>query len=311
MNLLAFGIMFPASYILSPRWFHKVNVFMIRVCAAPVLASITVYERNTIHLPGTTIYDKIYLIAEKAFDSLPRRLRRMTFFEGLAGNTSDIHTLFQIEEELNQSALDTRDDHSIIQHGSQSRQLTVDNQRKRSVAGNITVNASPRHVRTTSEASTDHSRGTRRRSGIFAVDGMTPAVLPSPLAQIYQPIIPVEDETGEEIPIVGVSTSFVPRRRVASLSRQRRPSIEPFQPSSAPHSHPARPGGPPPAEHMVMSIPPSTLREQVEEDTPLVSSPGELGNLTRRLIAMEERQQRIENILLALSADLKGTKRVV
>lgn len=30
LNLLALVIMFPASYILTPRWFHKVNVFMIR-----------------------------------------------------------------------------------------------------------------------------------------------------------------------------------------------------------------------------------------------------------------------------------------
>ena len=30
MNILAFGIMYPASFILSPRWFHKLNVFMIR-----------------------------------------------------------------------------------------------------------------------------------------------------------------------------------------------------------------------------------------------------------------------------------------
>lgn len=30
LNLFALVIMLPASYILSPRWFHKVNVFMIR-----------------------------------------------------------------------------------------------------------------------------------------------------------------------------------------------------------------------------------------------------------------------------------------
>lgn len=30
INLIALCIMLPASYLLSPRWFHKVNVFMIR-----------------------------------------------------------------------------------------------------------------------------------------------------------------------------------------------------------------------------------------------------------------------------------------
>jgi hypothetical protein len=28
VNLVALGIMFPASYILSPRWFHKVGLFV-------------------------------------------------------------------------------------------------------------------------------------------------------------------------------------------------------------------------------------------------------------------------------------------
>ncbi|KAG8836029.1 hypothetical protein FRC17_010493 [Serendipita sp. 399] len=310
MNLLAFAIMFPASYILSPRWFHKVNVFMIRVCAAPVLAAITVYERQTIHLPGTTIYDKIYSMAEKAFDSLPRRLRRMTFFEGLAGNTSDIHALFQIEEELNQSALDTHDDAPILQQGSQPRQLAADGERTRSAAGTAGLGTSLRRVRTASEASTD--RGTRRRSGIFSVEGMTPAVVQSPLAQIYQPIVPLEDEVGGQSPVTAASSSFVPRRRVTSITGLRRPSIEPTQPlaaPSAPHNHPARPGGPPPAEHMVMPIPPSTLPEQVEEDLVISPPPEEPDSLTRRLIAMEERQQRIENLLLTLSAELRSTRK--
>ena len=94
MNLLAFGIMYPASFFLTPRWFHKVNVFMIRlghlfgplclpdsfsrVCAAPVLLLIGVYERNTFQYPGATFYDRVSHAAERAFDSLPRRLRRLS-----------------------------------------------------------------------------------------------------------------------------------------------------------------------------------------------------------------------------------------
>jgi hypothetical protein len=94
MNLLAFGIMYPASFILNPRWFHKVNVFMIRsnnsfscfciskdlcrVCAAPVLLIIGIYERHTFHYPGMTFYDRVSLAAERAFDSFPRKLRRLS-----------------------------------------------------------------------------------------------------------------------------------------------------------------------------------------------------------------------------------------
>lgn len=42
LNLFAFIVMLPLSYILSKRWFHKVNVFMIRVTSMPILLAIAV-----------------------------------------------------------------------------------------------------------------------------------------------------------------------------------------------------------------------------------------------------------------------------
>src|SRR5258706_13761226 len=87
--------MFPASYTLSPRWFHKVrtylfqgvkctssisqvNVAMIRITAFPILLTIAFYERQTIDVPGATFYDRVTGVAERVFDTLPRRLKRLS-----------------------------------------------------------------------------------------------------------------------------------------------------------------------------------------------------------------------------------------
>ncbi|CCA70742.1 related to receptor-activated Ca2+-permeable cation channel-Laccaria bicolor [Serendipita indica DSM 11827] len=325
MNLLAFAVMFPASYILSPRWFHKVNTFLIiyRVCAAPVLIGVAFYERHTIHLPGITIYERVSHVAERVFDSLPRRLKRMTFFEGLAGNGADIDTVFMIEEEINHDSLDAIDiDEDEATQPQQRPSITSDSlttpsrQRRKSNTSHVGPASSGQAITfrsNASDASVDQSRHAKRRSGIFGtIDATTPGPQPSPLAQLYQPIVPTEEDTTDEGMSLPPGAGLPPRRRLASMTRPRRPSIEPFQhaPSISPpvHSHPARPFGPPPAEHMLLPIPPSTLPEQAEEELrspPVVRSPGELSEINRRIIEMERRQERIENLLISLVSEVK------
>jgi hypothetical protein len=221
------------------------------------------------------------------------------FFEGLAGNGADIDALFQIEDEINQSAIDMDDGSEYnVPHPSGSVAATGEGQRfPRHLASGQAINTSKRNP----------SVSSRRRSGAFAIDTQTPSVHLSPLAQLYQPLVLVDDDSsgGDENQGPNLGSSFVPRRRLASVTRTRRPSIEPFQPHSAPQhppSHPARPGGPPPAEHMAMPIPPTT----VPEDVALVTSPDEISSeLAKRLVAIEGRQQRIENLLVALAGELR------
>ncbi|TFK65590.1 hypothetical protein BDN72DRAFT_900556 [Pluteus cervinus] len=107
INLIALCIMLPASWILSARWFHKVNVFMIRLTSFPLLLLIALYERQAKKNGTTGLYDTLGAVAEKVFDTLPRSIKRMSLFEGLAGSDADIDVIFEIEEELNNSALDT------------------------------------------------------------------------------------------------------------------------------------------------------------------------------------------------------------
>jgi len=45
-NVLALCLMLPFKLVVSPRWFHKINVAIIRMLNAPLLIAITTYERH-------------------------------------------------------------------------------------------------------------------------------------------------------------------------------------------------------------------------------------------------------------------------
>ncbi|KAG8961713.1 hypothetical protein FRC03_005040 [Tulasnella sp. 419] len=105
LNLFAFVVMLPMSYILNRRWFHKVNVFFIRVTAFPILITIAFYERQKIIHSTTTMAETVSGVVERVFDSLPRRLKRLTFFEGMVGTGGDIDAIFELEAELEDEAL--------------------------------------------------------------------------------------------------------------------------------------------------------------------------------------------------------------
>jgi hypothetical protein len=45
-NILAFVILVPLKFLLSPRWFHKINITIVRCLNAPLLLSVAFYERR-------------------------------------------------------------------------------------------------------------------------------------------------------------------------------------------------------------------------------------------------------------------------
>jgi hypothetical protein len=158
-----------------------------------------------------------------------------------------------------------------------------------------------------SEAGTDYSRS-RRRSALLSIDTLSPVAQQSPLAQIYQPIIFPEENNGDDgIGLVPIGTPTNIRRRITSMTRARRPSIEPHQSVPHPTPHPARVGGPPPADHMAMPIPPSTVPERAEEDQTFdIGSPADMAEMSRKLVSMDERQTRIENLLIQLAGEMRA-----
>ncbi|EKM81761.1 hypothetical protein AGABI1DRAFT_118839 [Agaricus bisporus var. burnettii JB137-S8] len=100
INVLVLCFMLPARYVLTPRWFHKVNVFMIRVTNLPILLLIAIYERQAKKAGTSSFYDTARYMSEKFIDALPRYLTRLSIFEGLAGSGADIETIFEINDEF-------------------------------------------------------------------------------------------------------------------------------------------------------------------------------------------------------------------
>ncbi|THH32452.1 hypothetical protein EUX98_g1732 [Antrodiella citrinella] len=214
VNLLALCIMLPASYILTPRWFHKFNVFMIRLTSFPILLLIAVYERQAKRSGSITFYETMTSAAEKVFDTLPRNLKRLTWFEGLmAGSDADIDAVFELESTYDESALDMDETTPLGPMGDQngtlrSRRPSQMSRRQVSTSSARSNGLSPTslypnaHVPSASSSPRKNERSPtptppigniplpRARinslmTGNLALSQSTP----SPLAQLFQPLI--------------------------------------------------------------------------------------------------------------------------
>lgn len=51
-NLVAFIILLPLKFLLTPRWFHKINITAVRILNAPLLLAIAYYERRALWKPS-------------------------------------------------------------------------------------------------------------------------------------------------------------------------------------------------------------------------------------------------------------------
>ncbi|KAI0816960.1 hypothetical protein BC628DRAFT_1404843 [Trametes gibbosa] len=200
VNLVALCIMLPASYMLSPRWFHKVNVFMIRLTSFPILLGIAWYERQAKRSGSFTFYETVSAAAEKIFDTLPRQFKRLTFFEGLTGPDADIDAIFELEEEFEESALDMEeaDDVPPIDIARQRRPSQMSHRR-------------------TSQSSTNHKR--RPSLSSSTAGRSTPPVPSSPLKNEQAgPSSPQSQSQSQPPPASQPQQAFaLPRTRVNSV----------------------------------------------------------------------------------------------
>ncbi|KAI0300759.1 hypothetical protein BC826DRAFT_1096100 [Russula brevipes] len=90
-NLLAFAILWPASWVLSPRRLHSANVFLIRVTSFPILLTISFYER---FVPtDSSLRESAQQVAQSVYGSLPRPVRSLPFFDALMG--TNVHDLYE------------------------------------------------------------------------------------------------------------------------------------------------------------------------------------------------------------------------
>ncbi|KAJ3866320.1 hypothetical protein EV359DRAFT_36901, partial [Lentinula novae-zelandiae] len=372
INLVALCFMLPLSYILTPRWFHKVNVFMIRIMNLPALLVIALYERQAKHNGTTGFYETLIVVTERAYDSLPRQLKRLSIFEGLAGSDSDIDAIFEIEEELDTSALDTRDD---IELGPSDKPPLSPSVSTSSKPNSPPPSPSKRRTSNSSNRRTSNSLQQRRTSNSsqnrpFAnqthltpgggpssssqdqLGGSQPHPIPprtrvnsimsrgmeaaqsftSPLAQIYQPLVVdddlplASDESLDQVPSVPqggaplISYGPTTRRRLSSMqgvhrrntsdhvqqqqprSQQNFPSMQEVM-SGADGVISESPPGQSPSSRGGLDIP---TAGQIQEEE---GSAGGASQWSERLAKLEERQERIENLLEGIAKDLRDRRK--
>ncbi|KAL5492518.1 hypothetical protein ACEPAI_3965 [Sanghuangporus weigelae] len=348
VNVIALCIMLPASYILTPRWFHKVNVFMIRVTSFPILLFIAYYERKTKHIEATTFSEFVSATTERMMETLPRSIKRMTFFEGLfAGKASDIDVIFDIEDEMMQfaseSAVDTRDLESTpslkptvtdsARRGSQaSRRVSMQSAKPMKLIPSNSSAISMASQDGQGPSSPPSTKGIRQRlasvvqRGTEAVNNIT-----SPLAQIYQPLVVdddiIEEEAEQSQTMPPGNLNYAPgmRRRLSSMHRfppmqpvgahrrlnsmygqnrdgnlldggvlQESPrSADPFAPDREGRIEEEGTSPPEPASQVLEGEETSSRGPQVNE----------------RLAKIEERQKRLEDLILQLIEDLRPRRR--
>ena len=65
-NMLALALLLPLKLVISPRWFHKVNVTAIRTINAPLLMIITFYERRHLWRNAYNSPDDTFRVPDRA-----------------------------------------------------------------------------------------------------------------------------------------------------------------------------------------------------------------------------------------------------
>jgi len=286
VNLFALWILLPASYTLTPRWFHKVNVFLIRLTNFPILITIAFYERQAKKTGSIGVGETLIATTERFIETLPRNMRRLTMLENfLPGGGSDIDAIFELEEHLD-SALDTHDSGAPPPIG---RQQTGSVRQTRGSVGSNRYSRMP----SGSSLKPDVSPGRQARHRVLSRPAETTS-LASPLAQLFQPIIVDEAIPEDTNPYAGtrdgVSYGPASRRRLSSattlhkiIPTNREAENENLNVSTSMQGLGERSG---------LLWEPETVEETQERESTLGSL-----EWARRLDSIEKRQTRMEDLL--------------
>ncbi|KAI0750131.1 hypothetical protein C8Q80DRAFT_1233043 [Daedaleopsis nitida] len=97
-NLLAFVILWPLSFVLTPRSLHSTNVFLIKVTSFPQLIVIAIYERFLAR--GQKWREAGSERAHHLYASLSRSVKHMPILDLLGSSSMDVHeAIFDVDLE--------------------------------------------------------------------------------------------------------------------------------------------------------------------------------------------------------------------
>lgn len=115
-NILAFLILKPASWLLTPRLLHTINVFLIKLTSLPQLILISLYERYLASGKMLRVSGKD--VAHSFFNRIPRYIKSIPLMEVLRGSSSSdlFEAIFDVEldEAEYELFLDDSDDEANV-----------------------------------------------------------------------------------------------------------------------------------------------------------------------------------------------------
>ncbi|KAI9061112.1 hypothetical protein FKP32DRAFT_1759858 [Trametes sanguinea] len=95
-NLLAFIVLWPLSFVLTPRALHSANVFLIKLTSFPQLIVIAVYERYL--AAGQKWRESSAEKAHHLYATLSRKVKHMPILDFLGSHSMDVHeAIFDVD----------------------------------------------------------------------------------------------------------------------------------------------------------------------------------------------------------------------
>ncbi|KAF7375030.1 hypothetical protein MSAN_00389100 [Mycena sanguinolenta] len=189
-NLLAFVLLKPASYFVTPRTLHTLNVFLIKATSFPILVVIGLYERY--FAAGQILRESSVDAAHTLFNSLPRQIKNMPFVEALVGSTSSnlYEAIFELDDPMGPELFDESDGEEDFPQLRSVASHDTFTERVRRRPSRVSL-APPSPHRTTSPG----PHGSPRRRPLSALDvGVASAEMTSggrsPLARFFAHIDP-------------------------------------------------------------------------------------------------------------------------
>ncbi|EIN09997.1 hypothetical protein PUNSTDRAFT_67118 [Punctularia strigosozonata HHB-11173 SS5] len=255
-NLLAFIILWPASFVMSPRTLHSWNVFLIKLTSFPTLVVIGVYER---YLRSGQALRKA---SEDIAKSLPRSLKNLPILDAIMGSdASDLYdAIFELNVDADPALFSDDDEHGAADEAPALRSIaSVESLRLRRMRSEVSTQSAAPRIQTPSK-----TRSPRRAAASVSPTGSPRRRRPPPIAPSVS--AEVRGRDGQPSPLSrlfgGRPMSPVAGAQLENTARRLEAMLED-----------------------VKDLPVNKLKEEMKE--------------------LQERQARIENLLLMLTRGMR------
>lgn len=181
LNLIALCVMWPLSHFLSPRWFHKVNVFATRTLSLPILLLIALYERQS--AAGSVFIDWMGDLRLAITARLPRKwAEKLSLLEGAHWECEAVFEYTPSGDEKS-SDEDDFDDESFLGGPDEAEELLVDAPAAQRVSNRASAVVDPARMSAAHQQMRPHSSVGSSASSVIGTPGTSTPSLPVPLSR--------------------------------------------------------------------------------------------------------------------------------